>query len=74
MYGKILLILFVVLVVWWGFRALSRWQAAQNRDQSDSSPLQVTRDDALDLVHCDRCDAFRPRAAGSCGRPDCPRP
>lgn len=88
--SKILLTLFVIAAVWYGWRAYNRYQAirkqvreeveraaqrGQARGQARDETRGESRVQAEDMVECSTCGAFI--AAGrqtSCGRKDCPYP
>lgn len=84
--SKILLTLFVIAAVWYGWRAYNRYQAirkqvreeverAARRGQARGETRGEARVEAEDMVECSTCGAFI--AAGrqtSCGRKDCPYP
>lgn len=88
--SKILLTLFVIAAVWYGWRAYNRYQAirkqvreeveraarrGQARGETRGQARGETRGEAEDMVECSTCGAFI--AAGrqtSCGRKDCPYP
>jgi len=73
MFGKILLLVLVVAVVWFGFRYLTRVaELVIRRDGTHpgsgrgSAPTET-------MSECRVCGVWQPsRSASSCGRPDCP--
>lgn len=80
--SKILLTLFVIAAVWYGWRAYNRYQAlredARRRmaEETRRTPAGAAgRVEAEDMTECPTCGAFI--AAGrqtACGRKDCPYP
>lgn len=81
---KVLLTLFVIVVVWYGFKYVQRMQERQmaTRDQVKVRRHEATRPqekpaptDVEDMVECRVCGAFVPqRGAAACGRGGCPYP
>jgi uncharacterized protein len=82
---KLLVLAAIVGAVWYGFKLVSRLQAARKLEQaaragkprptarrgaaSARSPAEGTED----MVQCPVCQIFvAARAAGNCGRADCP--
>lgn len=79
--GKLLLLAFIILIFWYGFKFVGRVgqvreaikraseQAAAQQPQSRNPKTIV----AEDLVKCRACGAYVPaKSASSCGRADCP--
>lgn len=77
MFGKVLLTVAVIAVIWFGFRYLSRMAEAKRRElppqQPPKPPQGNSGADAETLVECRVCGTWQPaRSAKSCGRGDCP--
>ncbi|ARJ65689.1 hypothetical protein WV31_08490 [Magnetospirillum sp. ME-1] len=78
MFGKILLTVAVIAIIWFGFRYLSRLAELRRRDQADRvapprKPGAGTSTEAETMVECRVCGTWQPgRTARSCGRADCP--
>ncbi|MGO8917739.1 MAG: hypothetical protein ACLQJR_17690 [Stellaceae bacterium] len=74
---KLLLLVLMIAVVWFGFRYVSRVDAIRRhvreemkRRQRPRGPVSI---EAEDLVKCTQCGAYvAARSASSCGRKDCP--
>lgn len=81
---KILLTLFIVVAVWYGFKYVQRMQERQmaSRDRVKVHRHEATRPreksapaEVEDMIECRVCGAFVPqRGAAACGRVDCPYP
>ena len=79
---KILLTLFVIVAVWYGWRAFNRYQALRAaRAREGEMPKQggrangQARVEAEDMVECRTCGAFVAASRRvACGRRDCPFP
>ena len=79
---KLLVLVLVVAVVWYGFKFVSRLQQARETDarlraseKKAGRPAARGRevDEAEEMVQCPVCDAYvAARATSSCGRDDCP--
>ena len=81
MFGKILLTVAVVAIVWCGFKYLGRLAELKHRAGANSNPNPVpdgngarpAAAEAESLVECRVCGTWQSaRGARSCGRPDCP--
>lgn len=79
-FAKLLLLVAVVAVVWFGFRWLRQLTAAAARDdrvarrEAGPTPPQAPRA-VEDLAACPRCRAYVPaQAPSACERGDCPYP
>jgi uncharacterized protein len=79
---KILLTIFVIVAVWYGWRWYQRYQALEaKRERDESVPKNDRRAngrgqvEAEDMIECRTCGAFvaASRRVG-CGRKDCPFP
>ncbi len=70
--GKILLLLLVAAVTWFGYRAFKRFEAVKAKHQDD---LDRLRSQALkpkgEMTECPRCHTYH-AAPRACGRADCP--
>lgn len=79
---KILVLAAIVAAVWYGFKWVSRLQAARDAENKAKggaarrrapSQARAEADDAEDMVQCPVCRAYvQARGASSCGRSDCP--
>lgn len=80
---KILVLVAIVAAVWYGFKWVSRLQAARDAEAKTQGKRAAKRrapgrpsapaDDAEDMVQCPVCRAYvQARGASSCGRSDCP--
>jgi uncharacterized protein len=80
---KILVLVAIVAAVWYGFKWVSRLQAARDAEAKAQGKRAAKRrapgrpsasaDDAEDMVQCPVCRAYvQARGASSCGRSDCP--
>jgi hypothetical protein len=74
---KLLLLLLVIAVVWFGFRYIGRVEAIRQALRKELArrqrPQKAPRVEAEDLVSCSACGAYvAARDAGHCGRADCP--
>jgi uncharacterized membrane protein len=81
-FGKLLLVVAVFAIVWFGWRWFQRWEkerrALDDRREAEES-LRRNRDsrDAVsveELAKCRVCGAFVASGARSCGKPGCPYP
>jgi hypothetical protein len=81
-FGKLLLVVAVVAIAWFGWRWFQRWEKerrmlAERRDAQDAmrrnrggrEPAEVE-----DLAKCRQCGAFVAVGARSCGKAACPYP
>ncbi len=79
---KILLTIFVIVAVWYGFRAFNRYQAlraAREREMPKRNSRAPSggsaRVQAEDMIECRTCGAFVAASRQvACGRKDCPFP
>ena len=72
--GKILVLVAVIVLVWYGFKLVSRLDQARKQElrRQEAGPAKP-RPGVEETVRCPVCDAFvASRGATSCGRPDCP--
>jgi uncharacterized protein len=77
--SKLLLLLAIILIVWYGFRLIGRLDTARreearlgrrNRRRPAAAAPQVE-----ETIRCPRCGAYVPaRRPTGCGRADCPYP
>lgn len=79
MFGKLLLTVAVIAVIWFAFRHFARTGQARRRDGADrgarkaSAPTSGPEIEAENMVECRVCGTWQPtRAAKPCGRADCP--
>lgn len=78
MFGKILLTVAVIAIIWFGFRYLSRQAELRRRDPADrvTPPCPPGADAAAEaetMLECRVCGTWQPgRSVRSCGRTDCP--
>jgi hypothetical protein len=75
--SKLLLLLLVIAVVWFGFRYMGRVDAVRRALREELArrrqPQKAPRVEAEDLVRCSVCGAYvAARGASHCGRVDCP--
>lgn len=75
---KLLLTLFVIALVWFGYKYLGR--LAEMKAEKDSGRSRVPPHrraptvKAEDLERCSDCGAYVPEQQRACGRPGCPYP
>jgi hypothetical protein len=80
MFGKFLLTVAVVALIWFGFKFAQRVMAQSRRPQlrrDQAGPKPVFRPDpdgesVQDLIKCPACSTWRSAKQGACGRADCP--
>lgn len=79
MFGKILLTVAVVAVIWFAFRYFARVAQVRERTRNsqggnDRRPSEPAADiQAETMVECRVCGTWQPaRGAKACGRADCP--
>lgn len=77
MFGKFLLTVAVVAIIWFGYRYLARLAELKRARESgrpiERRPEQSKVDAAETLVECRVCGTWQSsRGAKSCGRSDCP--
>jgi hypothetical protein len=81
MFAKFLLTVAVVLLIWFGFKYLSRLAelkhggkgAVPRQPRVDAPPRRDEADGVQDMVRCPSCSTWQPaRATRPCGRADCP--
>jgi hypothetical protein len=82
-FAKVLLLVAVVAVVWFGFRWFQRWEKERSaRAASDEKGGRLGRDaspqaDAREvevMTACRVCGTYVAQGARACGRPRCPLP
>ena len=78
---KLIFTVLVVVVVFYGFKAISQLQERREKQVADRASARGTDAAAKrsagveDMVACATCGTFVPtRSARSCGRGDCPYP
>lgn len=77
MFGKFLLTVAVIAIVWFGFKYLARVAEIKHRDASPAAP-KPRRDSPLGgnaetMVECRVCGTWQPaRSAKPCGKANCP--
>lgn len=75
-FWKVVVLVAVIAVVWFGFRWFQRWQAeslARAKD-ADSRSRTGREIQAETMVACRVCGAYVVAKARSCGRRGCPYP
>ncbi|RAU22703.1 hypothetical protein CU669_07060 [Paramagnetospirillum kuznetsovii] len=79
MFGKFLLTVAVIAIIWFGYKYLGHLAELKRRDSSprpSERPGREPRDakvDAEAMVECRVCGTWQPsRTARSCGKADCP--
>lgn len=83
MFGKLLLTVAVVALIWFGFKFAQRLLDDKRRreERAARAPISGTKprfepnpdgDSVQDLVKCPACQTYRSARLGSCGRSDCP--
>jgi len=76
MFGKFLLTVAVVAIVWFGFKYLARVAELKHGaavPRPKASPRQAPGIEAEAMVECRVCGTWQPgRTAKPCGRRDCP--
>ncbi len=83
-FPKVLLLVAVVAVVWFGFRWFQRWEKERreraereeeegNRLGRDAAPRTDSRQTEV-MTACRVCGTYVAQGARSCGRPSCPLP
>jgi hypothetical protein len=76
--GKLLVLVAIILVVWYGFKYAARVEALRNSLRDEMARRQASgakgRPRAVeDLVKCPKCGAFvAAQGASNCGKPGCP--
>lgn len=78
-FPKIIVLVAVVAIIWFGFRWFERWE--KERRAAERPPGQLDRErrttanrPAEDMVACPICGTYVAAAARSCGRANCPFP
>lgn len=73
--SKLLVLVAIIAVVWFGFRLISRLDQARKQQAPARRPSGGgrARQGVEETVQCPVCSAYvAARGAGSCGRADCP--
>lgn len=80
-FGKVLLLVAVVAIIWFGYRWLQRWdkerRESERREaaQLGQSAARPATGQAEEMSACRVCGTYvAASAARSCGRPNCPFP
>lgn len=77
-FAKILLIVAVIAIVWFGWRWYQRWELEQRTGASSDKRTrgeEAPRLAAEDMVACRVCGTYvAPKSARACARPACPYP
>lgn len=74
MIAKLLVLIVVVAIVWYGFRVVSRGNRPRT-GPAPRKPAERSLEDAQDTTRCAVCGTFVPDgAARDCGRDGCPYP
>lgn len=71
---KLLVLVILVLVVWYGARYVTRVEAVR-RELRQRGAARRRSGGALpaeDMISCPACGTYVAKSARSCGRPDCP--
>jgi len=78
MFTKLLTLVLLVAVVWFGFKFVARVNAnaaAKRNEIKEGAGLPRPRPNAEEMVRCPSCNVYvSATKATSCGRPDCPYP
>jgi len=74
---KLLLLIILIAVIWYGFKYMARLDAVRRAVRDEFLRQQQARRrpklEAEDLVKCMRCGAYvAAQGAAACGRADCP--
>ncbi len=76
MFGKFLLTVAVIAIVWFGFKYLARLAELKHRDAAPAPKMRADRAPGIEaetMVECRVCGTWQPAgAAKPCGRADCP--
>ena len=76
MFGKFLLTVAVIAIIWFGFKYLARVAEVKRREAAPEPPRNSGRTKGVDaevMVECHVCGTWQPdRSAKGCGRSDCP--
>jgi hypothetical protein len=76
--GKLLVLVAIVLVVWYGFKYAARVEALRKSVRDEMARRQASGGQrptrtVEDLVKCPKCGAFvAAHGASNCGKPGCP--
>jgi membrane protein implicated in regulation of membrane protease activity len=77
-FWKLLLLVAVIAVAWFGWRWYQRWELEQQRRGDEARRTGGTaapRLAAEDMVACRVCGIYvAPKSARACSRPECPYP
>ncbi|CAA7627749.1 conserved hypothetical protein [Candidatus Terasakiella magnetica] len=75
MFGKFLLTVTVIAIIWFGYKYLGRMAELRQRKPGGPRPETPAQDAgaAEIMVECKSCGTWQPaRSAKACGRNDCP--
>jgi hypothetical protein len=74
--SKILLLVAVICVVWYGYKLLERrgLTGLFGEPKTQRRPPNPAKPRALDMQKCNRCGDYVATDAGACARSDCPYP
>jgi hypothetical protein len=79
-FGKVIVLVAVIAVIWFGFRWFQRWEKEQAARNAAAPRAPDRNGDARqlaaeDMVACRVCGAYvAPGSATSCGKSGCPYP
>lgn len=74
-FGKLAVLVAIVLAVWYGFKLVGRLDQARKQQGGEKPPRRAggTSPEIEDTVQCPVCKAYVvAKSAGPCDRPDCP--
>ena len=76
MFSKLLTLILLIAVVWYGYRYVVRINArmeAKRKLDANEGGLPRPRPNAEEMIRCPACNVYvSATKAASCGRPDCP--
>jgi hypothetical protein len=74
-FWKLLLLVTVIFVAWFGWRWYQRWELEQrNAEARRARGPESPRLAAEDMVACRVCGVYVAKSARACGRAECPFP
>jgi hypothetical protein len=75
-FGKLIVLILVILAVWYGYKYVNRVNEIREALRRKAAPRPerggARRIKAEDMTKCRACGAYVAEGAASCGRPDCP--
>jgi len=75
MIAKLLVLIALIAIAWYGFRLAGRGRRRRARDVPRRRPAEPRIEDAQETTRCAVCGTFVPEgAARDCGRDGCPYP